>query len=73
MAMLVFAVVTSSGSQQRPGATTPVDTYQVVRSYPHDPEAFTQGLLYFDGVLYESTGLEGQSSLRKVRLENGEV
>jgi glutaminyl-peptide cyclotransferase len=73
MALVVFAVVTSSGAQQRPGATAPVDTYQVVRSYPHDPEAFTQGLLYFDGVLYESTGLEGQSSLRKVRLENGEV
>ncbi len=47
--------------------------YQVVRTYPHDPRAFTQGLLYKDGVLYEGTGLDGRSSIRKVRLETGEV
>jgi glutaminyl-peptide cyclotransferase len=41
--------------------------------FPHDPEAFTQGLTYVDGVLYEGTGLNGRSSIRKVRLENGEV
>lgn len=45
----------------------------VVRIYPHDPQAFTQGLVFRDGFLYESTGLYGQSSLRKVRLETGEV
>jgi glutaminyl-peptide cyclotransferase len=48
-------------------------TYRIVNTYPHDPDAFTQGLLYRDGVLYESTGLNGRSSLRKVRLETGEV
>ncbi len=48
-------------------------TYEVVQVYPHDPEAFTQGLIYLDGFLYESTGLYGQSSLRKVDLETGEV
>jgi glutaminyl-peptide cyclotransferase len=47
--------------------------YQVVRTYPHDPGAFTQGLLYMDGVLYEGTGIEGRSSIRKVKLETGEV
>ena len=47
--------------------------YEVVHEYPHDPEAFTQGLIYHDGFLYESTGLHGQSSVRKVRLETGEV
>jgi len=47
--------------------------YRVVREYPHDPAAFTQGLLYHDGFLYESTGLQGQSSLRKVELETGRV
>jgi glutamine cyclotransferase len=47
--------------------------YEVVHTYPHDPSAFTEGLFYLDGFLYESTGLEGQSSVRKVRLENGEV
>jgi glutaminyl-peptide cyclotransferase len=47
--------------------------FRVVRSYPHDSRAFTQGLLYRDGFLFESTGLRGLSSLRKVRLETGEV
>jgi glutamine cyclotransferase len=47
--------------------------YDVVNVYPHDREAFTQGLVYRDGVLYESTGLKGRSTLRKVRLETGEV
>lgn len=47
--------------------------YQVINVYPHDPGAFTQGLVFRDGFLFESTGLNGQSSLRKVRLETGEV
>jgi glutaminyl-peptide cyclotransferase len=47
--------------------------YQIVKSYPHDREAFTQGLQYKDGVLYEGTGLNGRSSLRKVKLETGVV
>jgi glutamine cyclotransferase len=47
--------------------------YDVVNRYPHDPEAFTQGLIYRDGFLFESTGLTGRSSLRKVKLETGEV
>lgn len=47
--------------------------YKVVRSYPHDRGAFTQGLLYLDGVFYEGTGQLGQSSIRKVRVETGEV
>lgn len=44
-----------------------------MNTYPHDKSAFTQGLLYLDGVLYEGTGREGQSSIRKVKLETGEV
>jgi glutamine cyclotransferase/dienelactone hydrolase len=48
-------------------------TYEVIHVFPHDPLAFTQGLIYLDGFLYESTGLYGQSSLRKVALETGEV
>jgi len=54
-------------------STAPVSKYRVVRVYPHDPEAFTQGLVYLDGFLYEGTGLNGRSSIRKVKLENGEV
>ena len=53
--------------------TIPTYGYEVVRSYPHDPNAFTQGLFFKNGVMYESTGLEGRSSIRKVRLETGEV
>lgn len=51
----------------------PVYGYEVVRVYPHDPEAFTQGLVYEGGFLYESTGLHGRSSLRKVELETGRI
>jgi glutamine cyclotransferase len=47
--------------------------YEVVNVYPHDPTAFTQGLLWDDGVLYESTGQKGRSSIRKVDLKTGEV
>jgi len=47
--------------------------YEVVHTYPHDKQAFTEGLFYLDGFLYESTGLEQRSSVRKVRLETGEV
>lgn len=46
---------------------------RVVRTHPHDPGAFTQGLLMHDGALYESTGLRGESSIRRVGLESGEV
>jgi glutaminyl-peptide cyclotransferase len=55
------------------GAPIHVDGYEVVHSYPHDPQAFTQGLIYVDGFLYESTGLEGRSSLRKVDVSTGQV
>jgi len=48
-------------------------SYQVVREYPHDPAAYTQGLQYDDGALYEGTGNYGTSSLRRVELETGEV
>jgi glutamine cyclotransferase len=55
------------------GGGLPVYGYEVQRSYPHDPNAYTQGLFFRQGFLYESTGLEGRSSVRKVRLETGEV
>jgi glutamine cyclotransferase len=51
----------------------PVYSYKVVNSYPHDPEAFTQGLAYEDGFIYEGTGLNGRSSIRKVELKTGRV
>ncbi len=54
-------------------STTPTYTYRIVNTYPHDTGAFTQGLVFADGVLYEGTGLNGRSSLREVDLETGEV
>lgn len=53
--------------------TVPEYGFKIVQIYPHDPHAYTQGLLYHQGFLYEGTGLNGQSSLRKIRLETGEV
>src|SRR5579871_2494493 len=51
----------------------PEYTFKIIRAFPHDPAAFTQGLFFHNGFLYEGTGLNGRSSLRKVRLETGEV
>jgi glutamine cyclotransferase len=56
-----------------PNPTPRAFTYQVIHEYPHDPDAFTQGLVFDDGCLYEGTGLWGESSLRRVDLETGEV
>jgi glutamine cyclotransferase len=51
----------------------PVAGYRIVNSYPHDPRAFTQGLVFADDVLYEGTGLRGHSSLRKIDLKTGNI
>ena len=67
--------VVTRGEAQRVEAPPPVERLRVrvVRTYPHDANAFTQGLLWHDGALYESTGQYGKSSLRRVRLEDGKV
>ena len=70
VASLLLACACEFRSQPR---DIPVSDYQVVHTYPHDPKAFTEGLFYMNGFLYESTGLVGQSSVRKVKLETGEV
>lgn len=54
-------------------AAVPTYTATVIDTFPHDPNAFTQGLVIEDGQLYEGTGRNGQSSLRKVALETGEI
>ena len=54
-------------------AEVPIDHAYIVNSYPHDPKAFTEGLFYKNGYLYESTGLMGQSSIRKEKLETGQI
>lgn len=54
-------------------AATPRYTYEIVHTFPHDRSAFTEGLIYLEGYLLESTGLNDQSTLRKVELETGKV
>jgi glutaminyl-peptide cyclotransferase len=63
----------SCSSVTNGGSGIPVYGYEIVNSYPHDIGAFTEGLFYDKGFLYEATGLNGQSSVRKVKLETGEV
>jgi glutamine cyclotransferase len=63
----------SDASGQPPQPLAPVATVNVIRSFPHDTAAYTQGLVWHGGFLYESTGRTGQSSLRKVELETGKV
>jgi glutamine cyclotransferase len=55
------------------GCSHAADSYRVVHVYPHDQQAFTQGLIYLDGHLYESTGIQGKSSLREEDLETGRI
>ena len=54
-------------------SNVPIYGYRVINAFPHDSRAFTQGLVYRDGFLFESTGRFGLSSIRKVRLETGEI
>ncbi len=61
--------VWASGRDTRPQ----VYVAHVVREYPHDPAAYTQGLIFVDGQLYEGTGKKGQSTLRRVDLQTGKV
>jgi glutamine cyclotransferase len=68
----VFACSNSSPVGQAADAV-PVYKYQVVNSWQHDAEAYTQGLVFHDGSLFESTGLRGASSLRRVELKTGKV
>ena len=70
---LLALALTLSSRVDAQGGRVPVYGYQVVHAYPHDRRAFTQGLIYLDGVLYEGTGMKGQSSIRKVELETGRV
>jgi glutamine cyclotransferase len=68
--LILFSLASCGASAT---AEPPVDGYRIVKEYPHDPAAFTEGLFYLDGKLYESTGLNRQSTIREVRLEDGQV
>jgi glutamine cyclotransferase len=72
-ALLYYLLLVGGRPQDTTPTPIPIYTYSVVRSYPHDPDAFTQGLAFDAGMLYEGTGIEGRSSLRLVELETGRV
>jgi glutaminyl-peptide cyclotransferase len=67
---LVICTLTCAIAAQ---AAIPIYDVDIVHTYPHDASAFTEGLFYLNGFLYESTGLEQHSSIRKVRVETGEI
>lgn len=72
--ILLFAAGGGAPVEAAAGASAvPVYGYRIVRVYPHDRDAFTQGLVYLNGELYESTGLNGASSVRRVELRSGRV
>ncbi|WP_299430750.1 glutaminyl-peptide cyclotransferase [uncultured Meiothermus sp.] len=73
MARAFFALLALLGLAMAQPSQIPVWGFRVVNTFPHDPTAFTQGLIYHNGFLYEGTGLFGQSSIRKVELETGRV
>ena len=72
-ALVLTAGAIGSQSPVREGTSAAVTGFKVLRTYPHDPEAFTQGLEFVDGSLYEGTGLNGRSSIRQVDLQTGHV
>ena len=76
-AVALAIVATSWSVDSRPTVLNPeqapVDGHRVVNVYPHDPDAYTQGLIFRDGYLFESTGQYGRSTLRKVELKTGRV
>jgi glutamine cyclotransferase len=79
-AIALVAMSLFFGMSRRPGfaawqapAAIPTSGHVVVKTYPHDRDAFTQGLQFVDGVLYEGTGLNGRSSVRRVDLQTGRV
>jgi len=71
--MATIGFLADRSGQGGAAPAVPVYGYTVVRSYPHDRAAFTQGLLFRNGVFYEGTGLNGRSGIRKVKIETGEV
>ena len=70
LALLAFCATSMTTNAQ---TKTPRFSFKVVKAFPHDPTAFTQGLVFADGIFYESTGLRGYSTLRKVNPETGAV
>lgn len=72
-AFALLAVFAAAASVPSWAQTAPVHSYKIVKAYPHDPTAYTEGLEFHGGALWESTGLNGSSSIRRVDLATGKV
>lgn len=84
---IIFAALFALGCGNEPGpnknvnvnnpsktvSTVPTFTYEIVNTFPHDPKAFTQGLIFHNGFFYESTGQYEESTLRKVEIATGKI
>ena len=70
LSAIVLACAPATVAQRRPA---PVQSYKVIATFPHDTSAFTQGLVFADGQMYESTGLNGESTLRRVDIATGKT
>lgn len=73
LSLMAAPVIAFYAVQPRPDSRTPRFSFRVVKAFPHDPTAFTQGIVFADGIFYESTGLNGYSTVRKVTPETGAV
>ncbi len=71
--IIAAAIVLTTWAQIAPDSGPDIWTFEIVATFPHDPEAFTQGLVVDDGQMYEGTGQYGQSTLRRVELKTGRV
>ena len=75
---LELVAIADEGQKNQPysilkSSKAPISSIKIINIFPHDSKAFTQGFLYYDGYLYESTGLNGKSALRKVNIKSGKV
>lgn len=71
--LLLVSWLAGQSSKKSSPKSVPDYTYKIVNTYPHDSNAYTQGFVYKGGFFYEGTGLNGRSSLRKVRIDSGVV
>jgi glutaminyl-peptide cyclotransferase len=70
--MACFSILACSDGKSS-SQPVPIYTYKIINTFPHDPEAFTEGLVFENGTMYEGTGLYGDSSIRKVEMETGKI
>jgi glutaminyl-peptide cyclotransferase len=71
--IILLAIITCLYIPACSSQPVPVYTYKIINTYPHDPEAFTEGLAFENGILYEGTGMREESSVRRVDLKTGNI